>query len=174
MKNTNYFGRICRFLGRIHLFAAFILCIGIGFLLILNPFVDKNTLSSLYSSVDNASNNPDSITQSHSLSLIFSQNPVISWIITGIIIVFLILAIIYLAQKYNNVIRKIISNIAHHTHCSIHITELALTLVIWSILLTMLLLSFPLATILLVFPFVLNELFFIFGWISYGMPEYEV
>ena len=53
-------------------------------------------------------------------------------------------------------------------------TELGLTLIIWSIVILMLIFSFPLAASFLIFSFIFNELFFLFGWISYGMPDYKI
>ena len=170
MENTNYFGRACRFLGRICLFVGFILGIGVCALLIASPFT-VNTGQS-------ATGSPSPVSQSstspnHYLSLI-SSNQFISWFITGAIITATIVAICYLAKRYNNTIRNAIANIAHRTKIPIHMLELGLTLIIWSITIILIIFSLPVASTILIFPFIINELLFLFGWISYDMPDYKV
>ena len=169
MKNTNYFGRICRFLGRINLFVGFILCIGLGTLLMINPFISHDAIQSIQTTTQN---NTASTSSSFFSSL--GQNQILSWFVTGIIISAATIAIIYLAKKYNAVIRDLIAKTAKRTKTPIHILELGLTLIVWSALIILLIFSFPYAATVLIFPFIFNELFFLFGWISYGMPEYEV
>lgn len=174
MKNANYFGRVCRFLGRITLFAGFILSIGICTLLIFNSFVPKNS-SNMPSNTETASQiAPSSTEMHHSFVATISQNQIASWFITGAIITATIIAVYYLAKKYNATIRTTIANIAKHLKSPIHMVELGLTLIIWSTVLAMLIFSFPLASIILIFPYIFNVLFFLFGWISYGMPDYKV
>ena len=173
MENTNYFGRICRFLGRITLFAGFILSIGICALLIINPFLSKDSSKTIDNIADNTYTANSNVTSPSFIASI-SQNQIISWFITVAIIAAAIIAIYYLAKKYNTVIRTIIANIAKRTKSPIHMVELGLTLIIWSALLIMLIFSFPLASSILIFPCIFNILFFLFGWISYGMPDYEV
>ena len=174
MKNTNYFGRICRFLGRVSLFAGFILCIGVGVLLIINPFLDNDpsTAQKIGSTI---SGEAVSSGVSHSFAAtFFSDHQILSSIISIVILIAALVALTYLAKRYNAAVRTIIANIAKHLHAPIHMIELGLSLVIWSILIIMLYFSFPLATIFLIIPFILNELFFLFGWISYGLPDYKV
>ena len=174
MKNTNYFGRFCRLVGRLSLFAGFILCIGVGVLLIINPFT-SGTTSDSKTSIEATANSSISSGISHSFATGLIQNyPVISWFVTGAIVLAAIIALLYLAKKYNAAIRKIIANIAKRANAPIHMVELGLTLIIWSALLIMLIFSFPLAASILIFPFIINELLFLFGWISYGMPDYKV
>lgn len=173
MKNTNYFGRICRFLGRVNLFIGFILCVGVGTVLVLNPFVDnKKSVTDIIS--ETTPSQPISSGISATFSGNFVNNQIIGWFITGAILAALVIALYYLAQKYNAVIRKIIANTAKKLKIPIHFVELSLTLIVWSVLLTMLLYAFPYATTFLIFPFIFNELFFLFGWISYGMTEYKI
>ena len=173
MKNTNYFGRICRFLGRVNLFIGFILCIGVGTVLVINPMVDnKKSVTDIIS--ETTPSEPISSGISATFSGHFVNNQIIGWFITGAILAALIIALYYLAQKYNAVIRKIIANTAKKLKIPIHFVELSLTLIVWSALLTMLLYAFPYATTFLIFPFIFNELFFLFGWISYGMVEYKI
>ena len=175
MKNTNYFGRACRFLGRISLFVSFILCVGIGGLL-LSTIVSGKPL------IDNAPNQsptPAPTTSSpsrvsHTSITTFLQNPILSWVITTAIIAITIIAFIYLAYKYNTAIRKLIASVAKLANIPIHILELILTLIIWSSTLVMLFFCFPVVTTILIIPFIINELLFIFGWVSYGMPDYIV
>lgn len=172
MENTNYFGRACRFMGRIGLFVGLILCVGVGALLAINPFVPEDVISTRKAQ-SIIENNPASST-GRSFYASLGQNQILSWFVTGAIIAAAIIAIAYLARKYNNTIRNVIASIAKRTKTSIHMLELGFTLVVWSALLLMLILSFPYAATVLIFPFILNELLFLFGWISYGMPEYEV
>ena len=175
MKNTNYFGRLCRFLGRITLFAGFILGIGICALLTINSFASKDGSSTIGDVAETTpSVTPISSEASHSFVAVISQNQIASWFITGAIITATIIALCYLAKKYNAAIRTVIANIAKHLKSPIHMVELGLTLIIWSTVLAMLIFSFPLASIILIFPYIFNVLFFLFGWISYGMPDYKV
>ena len=175
MENTNYFGRICRFLGRITLFAGFILGIGICALLVINPFISEDGSSMISDITDTTTQTtPSSAGASSSFVAAISQNQIVSWFITGAIITAAIIAVCYLAKKYNAVIRAVIANIAKGLKSPIHMVELGLTLIIWSTVLIMLIFSFPLASSILIFPYILNVLFFLFGWISYGMPDYKV
>ena len=174
MRNTNYFGRICRFLGRIGLFASFILCVGVGILLIANPFVSEDALNNNRPDSSAAPAAPHHSGVPYSLTANLAQNQILSWFITAAIIAAAVIALIYLAYKYNATIRKVIANIAKRSNSPIHMIELGLTLITWSTLLIMLIFSFPLAATILIFPFILNELLFLFGWISYGMPDYKV
>lgn len=175
MENTNYFGRLCRFLGRITLFAGFILGIGICALLIINPFVSEDGSSTIGNTAETATPVAPTPTEaSQSFVAAISQNQIVSWFITGAIITAAIIAVCYLAKKYNATIRTVIANIAKRLRSPIHMVELGLTLVIWSIVLIMLIFSFPLASTFLIFPYIFNVLFFLFGWISYGMPDYKV
>lgn len=169
MRNTNYFGRICRFFGRITLFASFVLCVGVGTLLAINPFIPSDTTRPTHSATSSSTSS-----SSPSFFASLGQNQILSWFITGAIVSAAVIAICYLAQKYNAVIRDLIAKTAKRTKTSIHMLELGFTLIVWSSLLVMLIFSFPYAATVLIFPFILNELFFLFGWISYGMPEYEV
>lgn len=171
MSNTNYFGRICRFLGRIGLFASFILCIGVGTLLTINPSIPKSNIST---SENQAATANGSAGISHSFFSSLGQNRILSWLISAAIISAAIIAIAYLAKKYNATIRDFIAKVAKRTKTSIHMLELGFTLIVWSALIIMLLLSFPYAATVFMFLFIINELLFLFGWISYGMPEYEV
>ena len=175
MKNTNYFGRVCRFLGRISLFAGFILSIGIGALLVINPFISIDGSRNIFKIISSATypQNPTS-TAPRGVVLFFAQNEILSWIVSATIIAAMLLALYYLCRKYNDVIRSVIANISKHTKMPIHMTELGLTLIIWSIVILMLIFSFPLAASFLIFSFIFNELFFLFGWISYGMPDYKI
>ncbi len=174
MKNTNYFGRICRFLGRMSLFAGFILCIGVGALLIINPFLDKDpsTAKTIGSALSGESMS-SGVSQSFAATF-FSEHHILSAVISIVVTIAAVAAIFYLAKRYNATMRKIIANLAKRAHTSIHMMEMGLSLVIWSILIIMLYFSFPYATVFLIFPFIFNELFFLFGWISYGLPEYKV
>ena len=175
MKNTNYFGRLCRFLGRITLFAGFILGIGICALLTINSFASKDGSSTIGDVAETTPLvTPTSSEASHSFVAVISQNQIASWFITGAIITATIIAVYYLAKKYNATIRTTIANIAKHLKSPIHMVELGLTLIIWSTVFAMLIFSFPLASIILIFPYIFNVLFFLFGWISYGMPDYKV
>ena len=175
MENTNYFGRLCRFLGRITLFTGFILGIGICALLIINPFVSENGSNTISNVTETTSSvTPASSEASHSFVAAISQNQIVSWFITGAIITAAIIAVCYLAKKYNATIRSVIANIAKHLKSPIHMVELGLTLIVWSTVLAMLIFSFPLASTILIFPYIFNVLFFLFGWISYGMPDYKV
>ncbi|MBO4854817.1 hypothetical protein J6X15_04705 [Candidatus Saccharibacteria bacterium] len=173
MKNTNYFGRFCRLAGRLSLFAGFVLCIGVGVLLIINPFMSEK-ISTKSTTVGTTAETSVSSGISHSFSTGLIQNQVVSWFITGVITLAAIIALAYLAKKYNATIRKIIANISKRTNSPIHMIELGLTLIVWSTLLIMLIFSLPLAASILIFPFIINELLFLFGWISYGMPDYKV
>lgn len=176
MENTNYFGRICRFLGRISLFVGFILSIGIGMLLVINPFVsngDSKNIADILSPSSYLQNNA-AHTSSRGIALFFEQNEIISWLVSAAIIAAALLAVYYLCHKYNDTIRNIIANISKRTKAPIHMVELGLTLIIWSIVILMLIFSYPLAATLLIFSFIFNELFFLFGWISYGMPDYKI
>ena len=98
MKNTNYFGRICRFLGRINLFVGFILCIGLGTLLMINPFISHDAVRSIQTTTQN-----NTAKASSSFFSSLGQNQILSWFVTGIIISAATIAIIYLAKKYNAV-----------------------------------------------------------------------
>ena len=153
MKNTNYFGRLCRFLGRITLFAGFILGIGICALLTISSFASKDGSSTISDVAETTSSVTSTSSEaSHSFVAVISQNQIASWFITG----------------------TIIANIAKHLKSPIHMVELGLTLIVWSTVLAMLIFSFPLASTILIFPYIFNVLFFLFGWISYGMPDYKV
>ena len=174
MKNTNYFGRICRLFGRMSLFAGFILCVGVGALLIINPFLgnDPSTAKTIGSTISGES--LSSGVSQYFAATFFSQNQALSTIITIIVTIVVVIAIAFLAKRYNAAMRKIIANLAKRAHVPIHMMEMGLSLIVWSLLIIMLYFSFPYATVFLIFPFIFNELFFLFGWISYGLPEYKV
>ncbi len=174
MKNTNYFGRICRFLGRINLFIGFILCIGIGALLLSASILEKPLIRHNPDSNVTSTTSHLSPKTSHTPIINIFQNQFLSWLLVAIIIAATAIAIAFLAYRYNATIRKLIASLAKHINFPIHIVELSLALLIWSPLLIMLIFSFPYAATFFIFSFIINELLFIFAWASYGMPDYIV
>ena len=168
MHNTNYFGRFCRFIGRILLFIGFTVCLGVSLILIINPFTPED--------LANSSRAPIIVETASSTSIdqITNHNSFLTFVLTGLLSLVAIAAIFYLAYKYNATLRNIIAKIAHRTKIPIHHTELGLTLLTWSILTLLLFYNFPIMSIFCIFMLTLNELAFIFAWISYGLPLYEV
>ena len=169
MENTNYLGRICRFFGRITLFVGFAISIGTGTLLAINPFVSAN-ITRTAARTPSTQNN----LAPRGVYSFLSQNQILGWLVAAVIITTTLIAFYYLCQRYNNSIRNIIINISKHTKMPIHMIELGLPLIVWSVAILMLIFSFPPAATVFIFTFIFNELFFLFGWISYGMPDYKV
>ena len=162
--NRNYFARGCRFLGRILLFAGIIACIGTASVLILQSFQPNKTSEPASVPVSTTPTNPASTTPT---SVAFNI------IITLVIILCAIVALIYLAYKYNNYARSFINWISTKTKLPIHCVELIMPLLFWTTTVVMLIPTFPVATIPIIFTLILNEFLFILAWLAYGCPFYE-
>ncbi len=164
------FARICRVLGRFLLCVGSILLIG-TIIMAITPnhlgqkTAEESTLSrqSIAIIMTNPDPNTDNIATKIGLTTLSS-----------VIIVSVAFVFIFIMRRYNADIRNIIKKIADFIHVDIHLTELILTLAVWSLVVLLTIIFAPSFSIMAFNALAINELLFIFAWTAYGCVKYTV
>lgn len=85
--------------------------------------------------------------------------------------------ILFFAQalkSYNSAIRKTIAKCAEYVRMPIFLVELTLTLIFWMITILFMFQDLPIFSLYIFITLIVNELLFIFAWLSYGRPAYTL
>lgn len=77
-------------------------------------------------------------------------------------------------KSYNSVIRKTIAKCAEYARMPIFLVELTLTLIFWMITILFMFQDLPIFSLYIFITLIVNELLFIFAWLSYGRPAYTL
>lgn len=77
-------------------------------------------------------------------------------------------------RRYNDDIRRIVGKVAKTLHLSIQLTELVLSTAIWAIVTIVAVLNAPLFASGALIALIINNLFFIVAWTSYGCRNYTL
>jgi hypothetical protein len=170
--NKHLFARICRVIGR------FLLCVGTIFLTGSILLAAAPTLFGINDQSQAASNfsienffNPSS--SCGSVTHIGATNPAYSAL--GVVIFIAVITIFgVVLHHYNDSIRKFIANIAKRLKISIHSTELLCSTFIWGMVTAVTLNYLPIFALLALTILIVNNLFFIFAWTSYGCRNYTL
>jgi hypothetical protein len=172
-QKKHLFARTCRVLGRFLLALGAVLCLA-SVIIACAPliFQEKGTeFHPTYEVIE-----LDSSSASHEITSTVRQiaNPA-PYILPAVAIsVFIVIALLLVFRSYNATIRNIIARIAKKTNVNIHSTELILATLIWTIVNLVFIFNAPVFAILSFAAMIINNLFFIFAWTSYGCPVYSI
>ncbi len=170
--DKHYFARICRTLGRFSMCAGAILALGmiiLGILRATQPAINTQ-LSESYRAINNSSvDSLPSVTNNHASGFNLGAAMLAIAVSAGIILFFA-----QALKSYNSSIRKAIAKVAELAHLPIFIVELALTLIFWVITILFMFQDLPVFSLYIFITFIINELLFIFAWLSYGRPVYTL
>ena len=171
--NKHYFARVCRTLARFAMCAGAILALGLiilGILRATQPEINAQ-LTESYRMINNSTAEElPTITvngTSHGFNLGAAMLAVA--ISIGIVLFFA-----QALKSYNSAIRKTIAKCAELARLPIFIVELALTLIFWVITILFMFQDLPVFSLYIFITLIVNELLFIFAWLSYGRPAYTL
>ena len=172
-KDNHYFARICRTLGRFFMCAGAILALGLIILGILRA--TQPTINSQFNESFRVINN-SSVTDLPTVTVNgtphgFNLGAAMLAIAISIgIVLFFAQAL----KSYNSAIRKTIAKCAEYARMPIFLVELTLTLIFWMITILFMFQDLPIFSLYIFITLIVNELLFIFAWLSYGRPAYTL
>ena len=160
----NIFARLCRVTGR------FILTIGAILLIASICLQFMPNQAGIHEVVESVNQLPQdtSITITHTGSSVSPLAFIIALVFTALVFALFVPAL----GSYNNFIRTCIKKLAHLLKLKIFVTELALTIFVWTIVTVLGLSLSPLLAMFILCIAIINLLCFIFAWVAYGQPDY--
>ena len=172
-KDKHYFARTCRSLGRFVMCAGAILALGLiilGILRATQPTLNSQLNESFRTINNSTATDLPTITvnrSSHGFNLGAAMLAIA--ISIGIVLFFA-----QALKSYNSAIRKTIAKCAEYARMPIFLVELTLTLIFWMITLLFMFQDLPIFSLYIFITLIINELLFIFAWLSYGRPAYTL
>lgn len=176
--DKHYFARICRVLGRFSMCIGAITAIGLACLGIIQALqpkatVNQSDVSQQQQLSEAISSNIRHSTQSYQdTGSPAAQIGAVLIAIAGVILIALLFW--HSLQRYNDSLRKLISQLAKHAHIPIFTVEICLALLFWAFATIIIAQSMPIFSIFTFFALIANEFFFIFAWAAYGRPVYTL
>ena len=172
-KDNHYFARICRTLGRFFMCAGAILALGLiilGILRATQPTINSQFNESFRVINNSSATDLPTVTVNgtpHGFNLGAAMLAIA--ISIGIVLLFA-----QALKSYNSAIRKIIAKCAEYARMPIFLVELTLTLIFWMITILFMFQDLPIFSLYIFITLIVNELLFIFAWLSYGRPAYTL
>jgi hypothetical protein len=172
-QKQHLFARTCRVIGRFLLAVGAVLCVASA-IMALSPVLIPQSATPVAShskSIPSAII-PDSLPTKEPSTINASSNQYIIPAICVVVIVLFILALAF--RHYNDTIRTYIARSAKIFRTEIHVAELILATLIWTVANLIIVFNTPVFVILTLPALIINDLFFIFAWTSYGCPAYSI